>query len=98
MVTQKEVQSCEHESKSFLGKTDEEGNTEARQLSHVVIEDEKRKTQSLQEMKEYFCNPVRKEKEQLLNAVVEDSVNIGQLWKVEAKEEQLLSAAMGDHN
>ena len=33
----------------------------------------------------------------MLNTVVEDSVNIGQLWKAEAKEEQLLSVAVGDH-
>ena len=39
------------------------GNTEVGQLSHVVIEDEKRKTQAFQEMKEDFCNLVRKEKE-----------------------------------
>jgi len=28
---------------------------------------------------------------------MEDSVNIGQLWEVEPKEEQLLSVAVGDH-
>ena len=40
---------------------------------------------------------MRKEKEQLLNTDVEDFVNIGHLWKVEAKEEKLLTVAMGDH-
>ena len=40
---------------------------------------------------------MRKEKEQLLNTDVEDSVNIGQLWKVEAKEEKLLSVVVGNH-
>ena len=74
------------------------GNTEAGQLSHVVIEDEKNKARDFQQRREDFYNFVRKEKKQLLNNVVEDSMNIGQLWKVEAKEEQLLSAAMGDHN
>ena len=129
MIRQKEVYSCEHESESFLGKTDEEGiefkkklkmcfdngshlkglmvrssreiletpdlktnvlyvnagNTEAGQLSHVVIEDGKRKAWVFQERREDFYNPVRKEKEQLSNTIMEGSVNIGQLWKVEAK-------------
>ena len=39
------------------------GNTEAGQLSHVVIEDEKRKAQTFQERREDFYNTVRKEKE-----------------------------------
>ena len=73
------------------------GSTEARQLFCVVTEDEKRKIQACQEMKEDFYNLPRKEKKQLLNTVVEDSVNIGQLWKAEAKEEQLLSVVVGDH-
>ena len=62
------------------------GNTEARQISHVGIElDEKIKAHAFQERREYLYNPVRKEKEQLSNTIVEGSVNIGQLWKVEAK-------------
>jgi len=39
------------------------GNTEAGQLSHVVIEDEKSKSRAFQERREDFYNPVRKEKE-----------------------------------
>ena len=31
-----------------------------------------------------------------MNTVVKDSMNIGQLWKAEAKEEKLLSVVMGD--
>ena len=52
------------------------GSTEAGKLSCVVTEDEKIKIQAFQEMKEYFYNIVRKEKEHLLNTVVEYSVNI----------------------
>ena len=107
MIRQKEIYSCEHESKSFLGKTDEEGiefkknlmkcfdngnhlkglmmrsskvileshdsktnvlyvnagSIEVGQLSHVVIEDEKSKSQSFQERREDFYNPMRKENE-----------------------------------
>ena len=39
------------------------GSTKAGQLSCVVIEDEKRKNQTFQEMKKHFYNPLRKEKE-----------------------------------
>jgi len=37
-------------------------------------------------MKEDFYNLVRKEKEQLLNTVVRDLVNIEQILRVDAKE------------
>jgi hypothetical protein len=72
------------------------GFTVVEQFSCVVIEEEKRKTQVFQEMKEDFYNLVKMEKEQLLHTVVEDFVNIGQLWKAEAKGEKLWDVATED--
>lgn len=57
------------------------GNTEVGKLSHVVIEDEKRKAQAFQERIKDFYNLVRNENELLWNTVVEEFLNIGQLWK-----------------
>ena len=56
------------------------------ELSGVVIEEKKGKTQVFQENKEDYYNLVNKKKGQLQDTVVEDFLNIEQLWKDEAKE------------
>lgn len=62
-----------------------------------MTEDEKRKAQDFQEMNEDFYNLVRKEKEQLLNTAVRDLVNFEQILRVDAKEYQLISVVVGEH-
>ena len=63
------------------------GNTKVGQLSHVVTEEQGSQIMSFQEMEEGSYNFMMKKEEALLNTVVKDLVNIGQLLQGDVKEE-----------